>query len=140
MRAFFFIIILFLVSCGQPKEKPAVVIEKGNGRQTSEMAALMLQMFEVNQMHKNLITEGKAIEGTPDQFSAIYTAKFTNPSNRNPTFKAFADLYLNTYEKVFETSSDSLKIKHNNVIQSCIACHQTTCVGPIPKIKKLLIP
>ena len=41
--------------------------------------------------------------------------------------------------KVFETSKDSLVSKHNNAINSCIACHETTCVGPIPRIKKLLI-
>ncbi|GGG96469.1 hypothetical protein GCM10011416_12810 [Polaribacter pacificus] len=140
MRTFFLIAVLLLVSCAQNQEKPTVVIEKNSSRQTSEMATLMLQMFEVNMQHKELISNGEAVKGNPNQFTNIYTAKFTDPTEEKPNFEAYADLYMDNFKKVFEAQDDLLKQQHNNVIQSCIACHQTTCPGPISKIKKLILP
>ncbi|MDD7914867.1 hypothetical protein [Polaribacter ponticola] len=105
----------------------------------SEMAALMLKMYAVNLENKALILEGKVPNSIPEEFVNIHTAKLTDPSDRNAAFKGFSDFYLKTYEQVTTTNKDSLSVKHNNTINSCIACHKTTCIGPIPKIKKLLI-
>ena len=133
-------ILLFIsiLSCVDKKENK-VIIQENKAYQQSEMAALMLSMYQVNLENKKLILEGKFPEKYHQEFSKIHTAKLTDSTDRNTAFKGFSDFYLKNYKMLFETPKDSLKFSHNNTINSCIACHKTTCIGPIPKIKKLLI-
>jgi len=139
MRKVLFIVLFgFILGCVSKKEEKEVTTEYKMYKQ-SEMAALMLQMYAKNTANKKLILEGKTPTDFPEEFLKIHTAKLTDPSDRTASFNTFSDFYLKSFQQVFKTSKDSLKIKHNNAINSCIACHKTTCVGPIPKIKKLLI-
>ncbi|APZ45179.1 hypothetical protein BW723_02205 [Polaribacter reichenbachii] len=133
-----FLLFLFTLSCSQKKQDKIVITENKEYKQ-SEMAALMLKMYAVNLENKKLILEGKSPEKFNQEFLNIHTAKLTDSTDRNAAFKGFSDFYLKNYEMLFESSKDSLKINYNNTINSCIACHKTTCIGPIPKIKKLLI-
>lgn len=103
------------------------------------MAALMLMMYETNAQNKQLILEGNQPKEFPKEFLKIHTAKLTDSTDRTADFKTFSDFYLKNMKQVFEASSESLITKHNTTINSCIACHQITCIGLIPKIKKLLI-
>ena len=136
----FFLAIVFLMACNSSEKKQEKQIEKKqNIYKQSEMAALMLLMYQKNAENKKLILEGKQPRNFPDSFLKIHTAQLTDSTDRNADFKIFSDYYLNTFQQVFITSKDSLKVKHNNTINSCISCHKTTCIGPIPKIKKLLI-
>ena len=141
MRKFVFLFaVLVLVACSPSEKKQEKQIEKkSNMYKQSEMAALMLLMYTKNADNKKLILEGKQPKNFPNGFLKIHTAKLTDSTDRNASFKTYSEYYLKTLKVVFETSKDSLKEKHNNVINSCITCHKTTCIGPIPKIKKLLI-
>ena len=140
MKRIIFIFFLFLfIGCNLKKEQKEQITPKGNFYKQSEMAALMLLMYERNAENKKLILEGKQPKVFPKEFLKIHTAKLTDSTDRNGDFKTYSDYYLSTLRVVFETSKDSLKEKHNNVVNSCITCHKTTCVGPISKIKKLLI-
>lgn len=134
-------LLVIVVGCVSKNEaKPTIIIEKNDFYKQSEMAALMLLMYEVNEENKKLILEGKQPKDFPPEFLNIHSAQLTNPSDRTGSFEDFSNLYLVNMRNVFEPSQESLKAKHNTAINSCIACHQTTCIGPIPKIKKLLIP
>jgi len=140
MRKFIFILaVLCVVSCNSDKKKQLVIITKGKVKKQSEMAALMLLMYQKNAENKKLILEGKIPRDFPEEFLKIHTAILTDPTDRKPEFKAYSDFYIENLRKVFVGVNDSLKEKHNDVVNSCIACHKTTCIGPIPKIKKLLI-
>ena len=132
------ILLLFIFGCSQKKEEK-VIITKSKAYKQSEMAALMLKMYAVNLENKQLILEGKSPRDFPKDFLKIHTARLTDSTDRDASFKVFSDFYLASFQRVFKTSKDSLKIKHNNAVNSCIACHKTTCIGPIPRIKKLLI-
>jgi CRISPR/Cas system-associated endonuclease Cas3-HD len=132
------LLFICVLSCVDKKENK-VIIQENKAYQQSEMAALMLSMYQVNLENKKLILEGKSPEKYHQEFSKIHTAKLTDSTDRNAAFKGFSDFYLKNYKMLFETPKDSLKFSHNNTINSCIACHKTTCIGPIPKIKKLLI-
>ncbi|WP_439132090.1 hypothetical protein [Polaribacter sp.] len=141
-RLFYIFIILTLLSCHSKKE--AEVVEKTTNEfyKQSEMAALMLKMYAVNLENKKLILAGESSENLTDfskEFQKIHGAKLTDANDRDASFNAFSDFYLETYQQLFTVDKDSLPKAHNNTINSCIACHKTTCVGPIPKIKKLLI-
>jgi len=129
-------IALFLFSCKkeikQPKEELIMY-------QSSEMAALMNAMYEGNMTVKNKILEGDSIGNFPDIYLNIHDAVLTDPADRNASFEAFSKLYIQNMQQVYSGSQDSLKQNFNQTINSCIACHETTCRGPIPRIKKLLI-
>lgn len=133
------LLLVFLFACSSKKEAE-VNTEKSNLYKQSEMAALMLQMYDANLENKQLILEGKTPVKFSKEFANIHTATLTDPTDRDASFEAFSDFYLDSYQQVFKSAKDSLVLKHNNTINSCIACHKTTCIGPIPRIKKLLIP
>jgi hypothetical protein len=132
------ILLLFIFGCSQKKEEK-VIITKSKAYKQSEMAAYMLKMYAVSLENKQLILDGKSPRDFPKDFLKIHTARLTDSTDRDASFKVFSDFYLASFQRVFKTSKDSLKIKHNNAVNSCIACHKTTCIGPIPRIKKLLI-
>lgn len=135
----FFLSIILLFSCSN-KDKEKSILKDKSTYQQSEMAALMLEMYQLNLENKLLILEGKNPQKLPEEFFKIHSATLTDPSDRNASFEVFSEIYLKSYKELLSSSKDSLKEKHNNTINSCIACHKTTCIGPIPKIKKLLIP
>ncbi|WP_088323780.1 hypothetical protein [Polaribacter tangerinus] len=130
----------FLILACSPKTETKETERKSTIYKQSEMAALMLQMYAVNLENKELILKGEKPKDFPKEFLAIHTANLTDSTDRNATFNAFSDIYLANLKAVFNSSKDSLILQHNTTINSCIACHKTTCIGPIPKIKKLLIP
>jgi len=133
------ILMLIVVIIGCKSEKEGKKTEKLNIQKQSEMAFLMNKMYEENEKVKKKILKGADLLDFPEEYLKIHTATLTDPSDRTPEFRAFSELYLSNLRVVFETSKDSLKYKFNETVNSCIACHQTTCVGPIPRIKKLLI-
>ena len=141
MKRFLFLVsIIIWIGCAAKEEaKPTIIIQKSNTQKRSEMATLMLLMYETNAENKQLILEGKQPKEFPEEFLKIHTAKFTDATDNTESFKVYSEIYLKNLKQVFEPSKESLKSKHNITINSCIACHQTTCIGPIPKIKKLLI-
>ena len=139
MKRFFLIIVLLVSfsSCKiEDKEKNSeeIIIRK-----QSEMAALMNKMYEENEIIKKKVIKGEVPVNFPEEYLKIHTAKLTDPSDRTLEFNQYSDLYINNLKDVFETNKDSLKYEFNETINSCIACHKTTCIGPIPRIKKLLI-
>ena len=140
MNKFLVLVFLFIVFSCNKAQKEETKLEDLIMVKQSEMAALMLSMYGVNQANKSLILKGEKPKHFPNQFFNIHTANLTEPSDRNEAFKAYSDFYLKNLQALYNTTDiDSLITKHNNVINSCITCHKTTCVGPIPKIKKLLI-
>ncbi len=105
----------------------------------SEMANLMRLMLEKNRQVKENIIAGKDLGDFSKEYLAIHTANLTDPSDRNASFETFSKLYINNMKGVFKVDKNDRKEAFNRAINSCIACHKTTCAGPIPRIKKLLI-
>lgn len=135
----FFLAFFLLIGCKKEPNKKVIITENKQYKQ-SEMAALMLNMYAVSLENKKLILEGKKPQNFPEEFLNIHKATLTDPSDRDAAFKTFSDYYLKSFKDVFNAPTNSLIVKHNVAINSCISCHKTTCIGPIPKIKKLLIP
>ena len=118
----------------EQKEKKVLVMAK-----TSEMALLMNEMYAYNESIKQQIIEGNLSNGYPQRFDNIHSAVLTNPSVRDFDFESFSKQYLEAQKQVFESPQEELTISYNNAINACISCHNVKCVGPIPRIKKLLI-
>ena len=118
----------------EQKEKKVLVMAK-----TSEMALLMNEMYAYNESIKQQIIEGNLSNSYPQRFDNIHSAVLTNPSVRDFDFESFSKQYLEAQNQVFESPQEELTLSYNNAINACISCHNVKCVGPIPRIKKLLI-
>lgn len=106
----------------------------------SEMALLMQEFYEYNATLKQQILNGEPLSEMPEEFKTIHTAELTDASGRNMIFKSYAPAYVQTQQAVLDSSNTlDLTSRYNNTINVCLACHKTECVGPIPRIKKLLI-
>lgn len=138
MKQLIIVLLMSLVffSCKDKKEEQK---EELIMYQSSEMAVLMNAMYEGNMTIKNNILEGESIGDFPETYLNIHSAVLTDPADRNANFEAFSKLYIQNMQQVYSGSKDSLKQNFNQAVNSCIACHKTTCTGPIPRIKKLLI-
>lgn len=133
-----FLFILVVFGCRNtpeaPKEKKELVMVE-----TSEMSQLMNEMYAYNESIKQQIINGKFDNSFPERFTNIHSAVLTSPSDRDASFESFSKLFLEAQKAVFESPSEDLTTNYNAAINACISCHQVKCVGPIPRIKKLLI-
>ena len=108
--------------------------------QPSEMASLMNAMYAYNLQIKNQIIAGETPANLPIDLMKLHSAEMTNGKNRTPAWNSFVNVFIESQKTVIDTLSNSeLKERYNATINNCLGCHKTECVGPIPKIKKLLI-
>ncbi|MDM1348401.1 hypothetical protein HX017_15035 [Myroides marinus] len=106
----------------------------------SPLASLMEEMHAKGLFLKAQIEEGKTDFGTwPEKHKEILTAKMTDPSDMDLFFTYQAEEYLRLEKILYENVEGDKKEQFNNLINSCLECHQKKCGGPIPRIKKLLI-
>lgn len=106
----------------------------------SEMSLLMKHMLEENDKIKKQIIKGEIPNEFPDEILKIYTAEMTETKYRTEIFEAYSKVYVDNEKTLFDMDNELPLIeKYNNAINTCIACHKTECVGPIPRIRKLLI-
>ena len=116
------------------EKEPLIMVEQ------SEMSLLMNEMFAFNESIKQQIKDGKLNNDFPEHFNKIHTAVLTDSTVRDEAFKKDAQLFLDAQKALFEVeTTEELKLHYNNAVNACISCHEVTCVGPIPRIKKLYV-
>jgi len=140
MRINYLLLVFTLVLIGCKKsqeeleEKQALIMAE-----RSEMALLMNEMYAFNESIKQQIIDGALSTSYPEKFDNIHSAVLTNPSARDLNFESFSKLFLEAQKELFESPQEELITRYNKAINACISCHNVKCVGPIPRIKKLLI-
>lgn len=133
------LVALVAISCNKQNATTEQNCEKPQMYETSELAQLMRDMYADNEKIKEKLLKGEWPDSLPDYFSKLHTAKATDPSDINETYKGLGNSYLQRFEEL-KSAPDSLKIEsYNSLINGCVSCHQVYCNGPLPKIKKLLI-
>ena len=134
---------LVLFSCKNDKKVVKKSIEKKveyEMYQPSEMAGLMNAMYVYNQQLKRQIVAGETPNTLPFDLMKLHSAEMSNGKDRTPVWNSVVDVFIDSQKAVADTLSNlELKERYNSAINNCLACHKTECVGPIPKIKKLLI-
>ena len=75
----------------------------------------------------------------PVHFNKIETAVLTDPTDRHASFKSFSKEFIAKIKFIFEDHDPELITKYKVAVNACISCYPATCVGPIPRIRKLLI-
>jgi hypothetical protein len=108
--------------------------------QPSEMAGFMNAMYIYNQQLRTKIMEGETPSTLPLDLLKLHSAEMSNGKSRTKNWESFVNVFIESQQIVVDTLSDtSVKERYNAAITNCLNCHKTECVGPIPKIKKLLI-
>ncbi|MEX1383093.1 hypothetical protein [Lutibacter sp.] len=131
---------IFFLSCDTAKnETPKNNEEELVMYEFSEMALLMEEMYKTNEELKKKILNKEAIGDFSDKFLNIHSAVLTNPKDRDASFEIFSKAFVENQQAIFSASPEEVRDQFNLMVNSCIACHKTTCSGPIPRIKKLLI-
>ncbi len=127
-------------SCDSSKKEEIVKNSELVLYKPSEMAFLMNEMYIFNEKTKEKIIKNEDLGEFPTNFLNIHSAILTDPTDRTVGFEGFSQAFLLNQQAVFSASTTNKKEQFNVMVNSCVACHKTTCIGPIPKIKKLLIP
>ena len=106
----------------------------------SELASMMRDMQEVSEELRARIIEGDTSDLPRLSFDLqeMKTAEATEPSMKEPPFDAYTDHFDNAFREIYN-SELSKKTAYNNMIESCLTCHQSFCSGPIKAINKLKI-
>lgn len=106
----------------------------------SEMSIYMNTMYAVNEEVKRKIIAGKDPGVFPKEVLDIHTAVLSDFKSRNETFEAYSKLFVEKEQFIFDSLSEiPVKQRYNDAVNLCISCHRTECLGPIPRIQKLLI-
>lgn len=126
-------------SCQKKSAENQAECEKPVMYNTSELAVLMRNMYADNEQIKDRIMKGEWPDSFPSYFAELHTAKATDPSDINDTYKGLADVYLKRFDELKNAPKENRVIAYNALVEGCLSCHQVFCSGPVPKIKKLII-
>ncbi len=138
-RYLLFALVFVALACNSTK-KEMKVVEEPVMYEATEMALLMRSMYQYNKTTKSQIINKDNLLPFPEEFLTIHTAVLTDPDERTKEFDSLSSRFLQAQKATFSSKPDSAKYHFNRSINLCISCHETRCVGPIPKIMKLYIP
>ncbi len=134
---------LVLISCkneGEVVEEPAENKVEYDMYQPSEMAGFMNAMYAYNLQLKQQIVAGETPVNMPLDLLKLHSAEMSNGKGRTAVWNSFVNVFIESQGAIVDTLSNvQLTERYNAAINNCLSCHKTECVGPIPKIKKLLI-
>lgn len=106
----------------------------------SELSKLMRSMADDMKRLRVKVQQGKKIPHFYKKYDRIHTAKPSVDSKKGEEYPDMATAFLKQSERVGTSEPAQLKIEYNNLIQSCIRCHEKYCPGPISMLKRLKLP
>lgn len=106
----------------------------------SELAALMRIMQKDLAASRDALTRGERSGALYARHRKMRCAWPTDPAERTPAFDALAQAYLSQVKALDTAPTAQARAAHDAVVTACIACHETTCRGPIDAIKTLALP
>ena len=110
-----------------------------NPNGSSELSLLMRKMYDHALAIRPEAIQKKVQQTFPQEFLSIYTAQPTDSFTKNPSYNPFADGYLYALNNYRSSAPEEVIQNYNNLVMSCVNCHNEHCPGPLGRIKKLLI-
>jgi len=106
-----------------------------NPNGSSELAVLMRRMLTELRKAKKEFSQKKTpvFAGSYDKIRCAWP---TTAGTRTPLYDKMANSFLQSYDALRTAKSDHAQY-FDATINNCIACHQNTCLGPIPAIESL---
>ena len=141
MKKLLFLLAILFISCNSSSEKKdkSEMKEELVMYNPSELTLLMEEIYTNNEKVKSQILEGEIPTAFPEKFLKIHSAVMTEQFERDETFNILAENFVKSQQSIYTSTTETVKKNFNTSINLCVACHQNTCTGPIPRIKKLLI-
>jgi hypothetical protein len=130
-------IILYTIACSRNNEENCAAPANPNG--DSELALLMRDMTAHIEAERKRLDAGKEPGELPENHEKIKSALPTDSKQLTGNFNGFADVYLDALKAYHSSTAENHQFAFNNMIKSCISCHQEECPGPIKRIEKLMI-
>ncbi len=137
---------MVLFGCNEKHNQTETITPKDGVQSTnfqmyemSEMASLMEQMYAYNTQLKERILTGAPLGEYPQAFDKLHIAVLTDASDRDAFFNDQAFKFIEAQKAVYN-QTENAKENFNKMVNQCLECHAKKCGGPVPRIKKLLIP
>jgi hypothetical protein len=142
----FYVGVLLFTGCAEVPSEEVIATDEVQSEEKksfemyelSEMSAIMQHMYQLNEQLKQRIENGEELGDFSESFERMLEAKMTNDKPMDDFFKTHAATFLANQRSIYE-NPDQAKELYNEAINSCIACHEVKCTGPIEKIEKLFI-
>lgn len=107
----------------------------------SELAILMRRIHKGAKQWKKMLEAGELVTDSANIYKQLVESTPTDKSVKGPAFEAFAMNYQQALNDFIEANDMVMaKEKYNNLVSTCISCHQSYCPGPVKTIKKLYLP
>jgi hypothetical protein len=123
---------LLLYTCDAEKKDKQITAST----EDSELALLMRSIHEDAKAIRQVIKQKQDGHDPLSDFDFILAATPTKDNVQGPEFEAMARYYLQKNAQLLE---DLDQVSYNEMVESCVACHQSFCPGPIKTIQKLYI-
>ncbi len=148
-----FALLGFFAACSnatdQAKEEAVSATEAGTMYQASELAALMRAMASGHEANKAKFAAGEwdadVLRNWREVHANMQSAQATKPDEIGEVFREKSSEYLERMDKVIRlveanAPQGEKRDAYNSLIETCVACHQQHCQGPIPRIQKMKLP
>jgi len=126
---------------GIPGSPGHLIVSSRNPNGDSELSALMRSMHADLEIIRQAIMNGALPESFPGGHERIRCSWPTDLDARNPVFDVLAQGYIRDYSALANSkqgeSREVLADRFERVVQGCVTCHENSCRGPIPMIRKL---
>lgn len=133
-------LVLGVNACKSEKEKEeACAPESLNPNGDSELALMMRDMAKLSEDNAIALREGKELVPYKGEFTAMKKAERTMKDFDETFFQGMSDKYLSDMQKLYEAKPEDRIALHNNVVESCQACHNQICPGPLKRIDKMIV-
>ena len=139
----FLLLIVLMVACVNEQSQnvtTTVVIADANPNGNSELASLMLALFEDADSVRMLIAsgEGNISPEFVENIRKSHAAIPTKPEMKPAEFETFNQVLLNEANTLLASDSATIQ-QFNSMVDRCMDCHYTVCPGPTERIEKLYI-
>lgn len=123
----------------EPKDSAACA-KPVNPNGESELALLMRDMAATTQSIKDSMEKKGVLPVYPEKFGKIFFATKTDSTIDKELFNGLADGYLRNLKYFYGAADKEKTTAYNAMVNSCVACHENFCGGPLKRIRKLIIP
>jgi hypothetical protein len=132
---FFLSLLLASFACAKKEEQKIVARQYPN--EDAPLALLMREMFKDMEEIKDAVEKGEAIKTYLAKHQEILKAKPTNPDVKTATFELMGTAYLESLSLLENSNQEALINNYKMLVETCLACHQQYCPGPIKRIHLL---
>jgi hypothetical protein len=109
-------------------------------RAESELSKLMRTMANDMKRVRVKVQNGDKIPAFYKKYNRIHTAKPSVESKKGEHYTEYANVFLAQVDRFSKVELANQKLEYNNLVKTCIRCHETYCPGPISMLKKLQLP